>query len=109
MCYLECAYSKAIIALYWNTIYTDLEMLLDTENPQCVFISETWLTENRENSLFPALDKYQLFRGDRSERSHGGVAVLICKKFATKIVMSKSYDGFIEKLHLTASLNGQKN
>ena len=55
-----------------------------TENPNeasIVAITETWLNNSHCNALFMCKNSHNIFRADRSDGEHGGVALLLDKKY----------------------------
>ena len=57
---------------------TDFEVCIDTQKPDILVLTETWLDDLLPNSLFAPSQMYNVFRNDRQLRS-GGVCVLIKK------------------------------
>ena len=62
-----------------NKLY-ELRFLLHTNSYDCVFITETWLTDDISNGLLDPHSEYTIIRTDRKSRKGGGVCVLINKK-----------------------------
>ena len=56
----------------------DLHILLHDIQPDCVLITETWLSNCHDSSIL-SLNNYNVFRKDRNngEDSHGGVLIAV--------------------------------
>jgi hypothetical protein len=78
---LKCYYFNARSIL--NKI-DDLRHIISSSNFDLIFITETWLTENFENSFLLNNTSYSIMRHDRATQKGGGVAC-IYKKLVTPI------------------------
>ena len=59
--------------------FNDFHLFIDTEMPDIVAITETWLTPDVPNAMFIPVESYWCFRKDRQSSRGGGVFLMVKK------------------------------
>ena len=74
----------------WKLV--ELELLSQIHQPQLICLTETWLTQEKENSR--QLNGFQSFYCNRKNRIGGGVGILAAQDVPTSIVSSHTTDTY---------------
>lgn len=74
---------------------SQLKLFLETEKPDIMGITETWLKDKHTTSQFLAVKSgYAMYRSDRTRSGGGGVAILISLMYSCKMVECCANDIF---------------
>ena len=76
----------------------ELHYLLYCSDVDCVFITESWLSDDFTDGLLDPNEQFTIFRKDRCEHSGGGVCVLIRRQLQAKRVNLSMLDLHVELL-----------
>ena len=73
--------------------FLHFEVIIQYNYPKIVFITETWLTSELPNSLFPCHNNYSVYRKDRHAMKGGGVAILVRNDIDSFVIESDVFNG----------------
>ena len=90
-----------INALSLGNKFQQLDAYMTAKSVEIVGITETWLTPDDDDCRFLCKNTHNIFRKDRKNGIHGGVALLISKKYKSVEV---TFDGVTELEYICARI-----